>query len=108
MNNNTQTPVIAAWIKERRIEAGSHDRLAAMIGSSRQHIIKLEKGLHTPRREMIDRIAEATGTPAPLLDDEDEGTAPLLPLDQELLLLALAKALKSAAEVLHEQKEHVA
>ena len=103
MKNNTQIPVVAAWIKERRIEAGSHDKLAALIGSSRQHIIKLEKGLHMPGRDMIARIAAATGTPAPPLEDEDEGLA-FLPLDQELLLLALAKALKSAAEVLHEQK----
>ncbi len=39
----------------------SHDRFAALIGSSRQHLIKLEKAQHRPGAEMLQRIAEASG-----------------------------------------------
>lgn len=40
----------------------SHDRLGVMVGGvTRQHLIKLEKGKHRPRAEMLSRIAEATG-----------------------------------------------
>jgi len=54
--------VIAARIRRARREAElSHDRLGEAIGGvSRQHLIKLEKGQHRPRAEMLTRIAEAT------------------------------------------------
>lgn len=32
-----------------------------MGGVTRQHLIKLEKGRHRPRPEMLTKIAEATG-----------------------------------------------
>lgn len=34
-----------------------------MGGVTRQHLIKLEKGLHRPGLEMLQRIADATGRP---------------------------------------------
>ena len=54
--------LIAARIKRSRREAQlTLDRLGEQIGTSRQHLIRLEKGLHRPRPEMLLRIAEATG-----------------------------------------------
>lgn len=60
-------PLIGARIKRARKEMGdngdvvSHDRLGGIVGTSRQHLIKLEKAQHRPRAEMLLRIAEATG-----------------------------------------------
>lgn len=49
-------------IRDARISAGlSHDRLAMQTGTSRQHLIKLEKGQHLARPELLDRISAATG-----------------------------------------------
>ena len=54
--------LIAARIKRARKEAElSHDRLGGQVGTSRQHLISLEKARHRPRLEMLSRIAEATG-----------------------------------------------
>ena len=54
--------LIAARIRRARREAEiTLDRLGEQIGTSRQHLIRLEKGLHRPRPEMLLRIAEATG-----------------------------------------------
>lgn len=54
-------PFIAARIKRaRKMKGLSHDRLADLCGTSRQHLIKLEKGQHRPRAQMLTAIAEAT------------------------------------------------
>lgn len=53
--------LIAARIKYARERYGTHDKLAAQIGTNRQHIIKLEKAKHRPRADTLTRIAEATG-----------------------------------------------
>lgn len=62
--------LIAKRIRRARREASigggvvrlSHDALAERMGtSSRHHLIKLEKGLHRPRAELLLVIAEATG-----------------------------------------------
>ena len=52
---------IAARIRTARKEYGSHDSLAVAVGTSRQHLIKLEKGQHRPGAPMLIRIAAATG-----------------------------------------------
>jgi transcriptional regulator with XRE-family HTH domain len=61
-------------IRQARKQAGlSHDRLGELVGTSRQHLIKLEKGRHAPREELLQRIADATGkTMAFFTQDEDE------------------------------------
>jgi transcriptional regulator with XRE-family HTH domain len=60
-------------IKAARKRAGlSHDRLGALVGTSRQHLIRLEKDLHTPREGMVRRIAEATGQPMSFFESEDD------------------------------------
>lgn len=49
------------WARKR---AGlSHDRLGALAGVSRQHLIRLEKGEHRPADELVQRLAEHTGQP---------------------------------------------
>ena len=54
--------LIAARIRRARREREiTLDGLGEQIGTSRQHLIRLEKGLHRPRAEMLLRIAEATG-----------------------------------------------
>lgn len=57
----------------------SHDRLAEKVGTSRQHLIRIEKGVHTPRADMLARISEALETPfsveKALADDEEEARA---------------------------------
>lgn len=67
-------PELGRKIRAARKQAGlSHDRLAAQAGTSRQHLIRLEKGLHAPRPEMIAGIAEATGTdPSEFVVDDAE------------------------------------
>lgn len=54
--------LLAARIRRARRDLNlSHDKLGERIGGvTRQHLIKLEKGKHRPRAEMLTRIAEAT------------------------------------------------
>lgn len=54
----------------------SHDRLAEAVGSSRQHLIKLEKGKHRPRPEMLRRIAEATSRESDWFVDPEQDPSP--------------------------------
>lgn len=65
---------IGLRIRQARKQAGlSHDRLGSLVGTSRQHLIKLEKGKHAPREGMLQRIAEATGkSPAFFTDGEED------------------------------------
>lgn len=58
--------------KARQAKGMSHDALAAKTGTSRQHLIKLEKGQHLPRPEMLAKIAEATGKPESFFESEDD------------------------------------
>lgn len=54
--------LIAARIRRARKTMDlSHDKFGALAGTSRQHLIKLEKGLHRPGPEMLLRISEASG-----------------------------------------------
>lgn len=62
-----------AKIRQARREAGlSLDHLAERIGSSRRHLIRLEKGDNTPRPATLAAIAEATGKPVEFFDADDE------------------------------------
>lgn len=56
--------LIASRIRRARKTCNlSLDLLASTVGTSRQHLISLEKARHRPRLEMLTRIAEATGRP---------------------------------------------
>ncbi|HEX5370033.1 MAG TPA: helix-turn-helix transcriptional regulator [Dehalococcoidia bacterium] len=61
-------------IRWARKSAGlSHDRLVDRIGrSNRGHLIKVEQGVHTPGPELRNAIADATGVPRELFEDEDD------------------------------------
>lgn len=63
LHRDAPLPLIAARIRRaRKGLALSHDALGERMGGvTRQHLIKLEKGLHRPSIEMLQRIAEATG-----------------------------------------------
>lgn len=55
--------LVAARIRRARRtsdDVRTLDQLAIAVESSRQHLIKLEKGQHRPRAEMLSKIAEAT------------------------------------------------
>lgn len=64
-----------------RTSAGlSHDRLVAALGrSNRSHVIKIEKGEHTPRRDLRDAWADATNVPRDLFDEKEDEEAPFRP-----------------------------
>lgn len=65
----------------RQLAGLSHDKLAAAVGTSRQHLIKLEKGQHLAGETMVARIAEATGKPmAFFAADDDEESDPVADL----------------------------
>jgi transcriptional regulator with XRE-family HTH domain len=56
------TRVFGRRLRELRLRAGlSQRRLAELVGSNREHIAKLERGLHAPRRERLQQLAEALG-----------------------------------------------
>lgn len=64
---------VGRQIRRARVTAGlSHDRLAIAVGSSRQHLIRLEKGEHLARPGMLEKIAEATGKAVEFFESDDE------------------------------------
>lgn len=67
----------------------SHDELVARIGrSNRSHLIKIEKGVHTPGGELRDAIADATNVPRGLFSDDDDEES------ERDLILALIRRLE--------------
>lgn len=51
-----------AHLRELREAAGlSRDELASRAGTNRGHVRKLEAGTHSPRPEMVERLAAALG-----------------------------------------------
>lgn len=78
------------------------DGLAEKIGSSRHHLIRLERGAHTPKPETIAAIAEATGKPESYFDDdEDEESDPAV----TFLKAVRRYAREQAREVLREERK---
>lgn len=74
--------MVAARIRRARKEADlSHDRLGDRVGTSRQHLISLEKGRHRPRLEMLSRIADATGREVGWFLDPEVDPSPF-PVDE--------------------------
>jgi transcriptional regulator with XRE-family HTH domain len=70
--------LIATRIKRARktSDAPTLDGLAVAVDSSRQHLIKLEKGQHRPGAELLTKIAEATGRPVGWFLDPDLDPSP--------------------------------
>ena len=70
---------LGAKLRQARKDAGlSHDRLAERVGTSRSHLIKLEKGWHRPTQPMLEAITRETGKQIEFFetgtveDDEEE------------------------------------
>lgn len=81
----SQRERVGRQIRKARQQAGlSHDRLAAQVGTSRQHLIKLEKGIHFPRPEMLAAIAEATGKTERFFESDDDEEPHPMTLDELL------------------------
>lgn len=71
---NAPLKLVAARIRRARRDADlTLDALAETVGSSRHHLIRLEKGNHRPRIDMLTRIAEATGKPLDFFLVEEAG-----------------------------------
>jgi len=69
--------LIAGRIRKARRDADlSLDALAHLAGTSRQHLIGLEKVRHRPRIEMLTKIAEATGRHVEWFLDPDLDPSP--------------------------------
>lgn len=78
----------------------SHDRLALLVHSSRQHLIRLEQGLHRPKPEMTAALTEALGADVASFyevegsgdDLADEEAAEMVRLLQRMIRRAQAAA----------------
>jgi transcriptional regulator with XRE-family HTH domain len=69
-----KTLPLGSRIRWARKAAGlSHDRLIERLGrSNRSHLVKIEQGVHIPRPDLRDAIADATSVPRDLFQDDDE------------------------------------
>ena len=72
------------WARKRK--GISQERLASMIGTSRRHMIRVEKGQHRPGPILRARIAAATEQPEAFFEgpDPDDGEGSSLSLDEFL------------------------
>lgn len=76
-------PLIAARIRRARRATGlSHDLFGQRMGGvTRQHLIKLEKGLHRPGLEMLQRVAVAADKPVEYFLVEEAGEPNPFPVE---------------------------
>jgi transcriptional regulator with XRE-family HTH domain len=69
-------PLAQRWSWARKTTKLSHDRIVELMGrSNRSHLIKIEKGDHTPRPDLRDAYADALGFPRDLFADDTEEDA---------------------------------
>lgn len=76
-------------IREARQAAGlSQEKLADTAGTSRRHVMRLERGDHRPTQAMVKRLASATGKDESFFaDSDDEEADPVGDLTRSLLAL---------------------
>ena len=80
----------------RKLVSKSQERLAAEVGTTRRHMIRLENGEHLPSAALRDRIVEATGAESGSIqssDDDDEDPSLRRSLSDDLHALARVAAL---------------
>jgi transcriptional regulator with XRE-family HTH domain len=70
--HNIKQMTVPQRIKWLRKQAGSHDRLAMKLGTTRQVVIRWEKGQNVPSATSRQRLAEASGLPSAFFRDGDE------------------------------------
>lgn len=64
-------------IRKARLAAGfSQERFAKVVGTSRRHVMRWEKGTHRPTKRYIALIAEATGTTVAFFEGDDDAEVP--------------------------------
>lgn len=81
-------------IRDARAKSGrSQEHFAPLIGTSRRHLIRIEKGQHRPRPEMLARISEATGVPVSEFESSDDDEESDMPSSADLFE-ALVRRLK--------------
>lgn len=59
------------WVRK---QAGSHDKLAAKLGTSRSLVIRWEQGTHKPSKASRARLAKVTGLPAGFFRESVNGS----------------------------------
>ncbi|HXJ62765.1 MAG TPA: helix-turn-helix transcriptional regulator [Actinomycetota bacterium] len=76
-----------AMARARRRAGVSQENLAAQVGITRRHMIRLENGEHLPSGELRDRIAGAVGVDVDEIQsaDDDEEESPLAMTTDDLL-----------------------
>ena len=84
------------WARERK--GISQERFAEIVGTTRRHMIRLEKGQHRPGVQLVERIAEATDQPVSLFDETDDEEA-----DPAVALLNVIKAMVRAEVRMNER-----
>lgn len=90
-------PIHQRIVWARNQKGLSQERLAERIGTSRRHMIRIEKGQHVPGPVLRARIAEATEQPEDFFspDDADEEAHPAM-ADFLAALAPLARLLDAA------------
>lgn len=83
--------------KARRQSGLSHDKLAARVGTSRQHLIKLEKGMHLPGDGLLEAIARETGKSEAFFEGDEDDEEAALSLD-EMLRLRIRQLVREEVE----------
>lgn len=98
-----QRELVGRQIRRARKDAGlSHDKLAERVGTSRQHLIKLEKGIHLPGPKLLSAIARETGKSETFFETDSED-------DEELdAMAALTRAVQLVVrETLNQELKEV-
>lgn len=76
-----QLPLHQRIVWARKRKGISQESLALLVGTSRRHMIRIEKGAHRPGPVFRARIAEATEQPEEFFqDDDDEASDPVAAL----------------------------
>lgn len=75
---------VGQQIRKARLHTGlSHDKFAARVGTGRQHLIKLEKGMHLPGPELLAAIARESGKSPEFFESDDDEDSSSMPLTRE-------------------------
>ena len=81
-----------AILRARQRAGYSQEKFAAVIGTTRRHMIRLENGEHLPTGALRDRIVEASGAErASIAASDDESEEAALPPDLDVALQVLAR-----------------
>lgn len=80
--------------KARQLTGLSQESFAPKIGTTRRHMIRLERGQHLPGGDLRDRIVEESGTTEQIQSADDEEEADLSVSLDEFLRLHIQRVLR--------------